>query len=342
MKQLLSALILVLVIASLTVGGTLATWSDSETSMNNVIATGGLDLKVNDTDDLPWGAGVGTCFEIDDGVVCNCYSCTVPVWNAGSADGIAYLEIKNVVDPDGLAPLMNVEIWYDNSFVTSGWMSVLDGQEILLGDMPADAYRDVMIILHATGGPSDARVDFDIEFDLVSTCAWVDSETSEGNYFQLDVPGLSGTRGFWSQWDSHNTYAKAQIDGWLVTIDANSFWLNDTDSDTDFDTDDMDTIFADGVGTGSTDFTRFLAHYLAQRLDQESGRQNPYTTHNVTAYDPTNYLGLTTPASATGAEIVYAIESKHPDHPAYAPPPPTDGQYMIMKDVCVALNQLDI
>jgi hypothetical protein len=70
-----------------------------------------------------------------------------------------------------------------------------------------------------------------------------------------------------------------------------------------------------------------------QRLNQISGRQDSATLHNVTALDPTNYLGLTNPSMTSGAEIASAIEAKYGTSP-------TTIEFDTMKNVCDALNNL--
>jgi predicted ribosomally synthesized peptide with SipW-like signal peptide len=94
------------------IGGTLATWSDSETSMNNVIATGSVDLKVNGEDDLPWGNGVPQKVQIECMTPCHWYGpFEVECWNAGQCEypSSLYIHFKNACcsnelpkeDPDG-------------------------------------------------------------------------------------------------------------------------------------------------------------------------------------------------------------------------------------------------
>jgi predicted ribosomally synthesized peptide with SipW-like signal peptide len=66
------------------IGGTLATWSDSETSEDNYIETGSVDLKVNDCDDEPWGTGVLAKIDVNCVIPCKIYGpFPVDVWNAG-------------------------------------------------------------------------------------------------------------------------------------------------------------------------------------------------------------------------------------------------------------------
>jgi predicted ribosomally synthesized peptide with SipW-like signal peptide len=98
MKVLVTALVLCcLAVAGL--GGTFATWSDSETSMDNYIETGSVDLRVNNADDAPWGAGVPTKVRIDCMIPCKLYGpYYVDVWNAGQCEfpSMLFLHIKEV------------------------------------------------------------------------------------------------------------------------------------------------------------------------------------------------------------------------------------------------------
>jgi len=337
MKNLVLTLMVFLIAIGLAVpmlGGTFASFSDVEISEGNYIETADLDLKVNGKDDLV----VETFFDIPEGQICTTYTSfpsPIPLTNEGSVDGPLYLHIKNLVGPDSLSQNVYMEIWYDDSWVTKGSLYDLACQQIELGHMPADGImKEVRMELHATEGAPGEGLTFDIAFELFGACGYSDVETSHGNYFS--IVGLTGTRGFWGQWNKHKTYSQAEINGWLNNIDATSFWLVDNkDSYCDIDTDDMDIIFANGVGKGSTDESRFLAHYLGQRLDQESGRQLPATTHDVTDYDPGNYLGLANPHQASGAEIVAAIEGKYGTSPSGA-------QFVVMLNICSALNTLDI
>jgi predicted ribosomally synthesized peptide with SipW-like signal peptide len=306
--------------------GTIATWSDSETSEENYIETGSLDLKVRDQDDQPWGAGVGAMFDIPDGHTCTSYEQTASLFNAGDANGVAYLEIKNLADPDNLSLVMDTEIWYDGSLVTSDRMSNLAGYEIELGNLLSSETKMVTIVLHPIGGDTGDSLTFDIQFDLTTggTCPWSDSEVSEANSFTHHC-GQSGTIGFWGNWDSHNTYTRSEIEGWLAIIDSASGWLGPTT------TEGMKQMIQDAQGSDS--YLQSLGHYLMQRLNQISGRQDSATLHNVTALDPTNYLGLTNPSATSGAEIVSAIEAKYGTSP-------TATEFETIKNVCDALNNL--
>ena len=314
-------------------GGTFASFSDIEISEGNYIDTADLDLKVNGKDDPE----VETFFEIPEGQICMTYTSSpssIPLTNEGSVDGPVYLHIKNLIGPDSLSQNVDIEIWYDDSWVTKGSLYDLACQQIELGHNPADGIiKELRMELHASAGAPGESLIFDIAFELFGACGYSDIETSGGNYFS--IVGLSGTPGFWRQWNKHKTYSQVEINCWLNNIDAASFWLvADQDSDCNIDTDDMDIIFASGVGKLSTKESRFTANYLAQRLNQESGRQLHTTTHDVTGYDPGNYLCLANPHSASGAEIGAAIEGKYGTSPS--------DEFVVMLNVCSALNKLDI
>jgi len=163
---------------------------------------------------------------------------------------------------------------------------------------------------------------------------------------------VGGTRGFWSAWDNHKTYTADEIEGWLESIDDDSLWLvPDTDEDGDIDVTDLDAVFDQGTGKNVTMQDKFLAHYLATRLDAESGRLHLHLTHDVTTYDPDNYLDLADPQWATLSQIITAIESKYPDDPddpGYPADPsdaeaawPTHDEYEIMKDISDTLNKVE-
>jgi hypothetical protein len=89
------------VVVALVVAGTsgvFATWSDSEVSEGNFIATGALDLKVNGHDDWPYGQGVPSKVFIDHMVPgLLYYGGEVELWNAGICDfpSAAFIHFKD-------------------------------------------------------------------------------------------------------------------------------------------------------------------------------------------------------------------------------------------------------
>lgn len=142
-------------------------------------------------------------------------------------------------------------------------------------------------------------------------------------------PSLKGTIGFWKNWRCNKTFSQRQIEQWLTEIDATSGWLGPTTVS------GMENVFSAALGQSATPKTRFLGHYLATRLNERSGILGPLDTHDVTGKDPGNYLGLANPTSATLSKIIAAIESKYGT-------PVSNTQFNIMKNVCDALNNLDI
>jgi len=106
MKNIFLSVVVICALAVAGLGGTLATWSDSETSFDNYIETGSLDLLVNGADDEPWGTGVDVKVKITCMTPCKWYGpYEVVLWNAGQCedDAEAYIHIKNIecsnIDP---------------------------------------------------------------------------------------------------------------------------------------------------------------------------------------------------------------------------------------------------
>jgi predicted ribosomally synthesized peptide with SipW-like signal peptide len=99
MKSIFLSVVVISAILVAGVGGTLATWSDSETSMDNYIETGSVDLMVNGHDDLPWGSGVPTKVQLACMIPCKVYGpFPVDVWNAGQCEWSShlYIHLKDV------------------------------------------------------------------------------------------------------------------------------------------------------------------------------------------------------------------------------------------------------
>ena len=144
---------------------------------------------------------------------------------------------------------------------------------------------------------------------------------------EYEPQDLGGTIGFWKNWDRHHTYTREQIEDWLEQIDADSCWLGPT------------TVCGMKAtlraACGGTSEKKFLGHYLATSLDAASGRLALTRTHDVTGLDEDNYLGLADPEEATLAEIIDAIEGKCGESPSWS-------EFEVMKDICDALNNLDI
>jgi len=142
-----------------------------------------------------------------------------------------------------------------------------------------------------------------------------------------------GTIGFWKNWNNH--YNEAEIVPWLVAINSSSEWLGPTTVE------GLDELFDAATGECPTMKSKFLAHYMATRLNIVSGRLDVGNTHDITDIEGYEYLGLPNPTSATLSDIVIAIEDKYPAEPEDPEAVwPTDKQYETMKDICDELNNL--
>lgn len=188
-KLLLIGLVLVGSLVVVGMGGTLATWSDSETSYGNYIETGSVDLLVAKCDsdwanpgafkdDTPWGVGLDPCFDASLAPGRN-YTCYSLLWNAGCVDAKAYLNIKTVSDSDALSSYTDMNIWYDDDgqpdtslvLVASGTIANLNCHEIRLGDLPAGAVRQLKLEVEYDGPCPTHDLGFDIVFELTGNMA---------------------------------------------------------------------------------------------------------------------------------------------------------------------------
>jgi predicted ribosomally synthesized peptide with SipW-like signal peptide len=201
-RLLLMTLVVVGALAFAGIGGTIATWSDSETSEGNYIETGSVDLLVAKCgadwqnpgafkDDIPHGVGLDPCFtaRLSPGN----YTCYSLLWNAGCIDADAYLHIDNVPDSDDLCSQTIMSIWYDDDGkpdtslvrVASGTIADLNCHEIWLGGLPAGAVRQLKLEVEYVGPCPTHGLSFDIIFEL-SGDGFADSETSQ-NYFSVPM-----------------------------------------------------------------------------------------------------------------------------------------------------------
>jgi predicted ribosomally synthesized peptide with SipW-like signal peptide len=125
-RNVILAVVVIAALALAGTGGVFATWSDSETSMSNIIETGAVDLKVNGADDAPWGTGVPSKVDITCMIPCKWYGgYEVELWHAGQCTqpAHAYINFKDVCcgnvppkinpyDPEE-NPDEGSECWYD-------------------------------------------------------------------------------------------------------------------------------------------------------------------------------------------------------------------------------------
>jgi predicted ribosomally synthesized peptide with SipW-like signal peptide len=180
------------------VGGTLATWSDSETSEGNYIETGSVDLLVAKCDadwqdpgpfkdDTPYGVGLDPCF--DTSLAPGTYTCYSLLWNAGSVDADAYVHIHNVSDSNGLASNTIMSIWYDHDgnpdtsllLAASATVADLYCHELMLGELPAEAVRQLKLEVQYVGPCPTHSLSFDMAFQLIGD-GFVDSEISQNHF----------------------------------------------------------------------------------------------------------------------------------------------------------------
>ena len=223
---------------------------------------------------------------------------------------------------------------------------------------------------------------------------WSQSLSINVTMTTLSPEVLSGSVGFWKNWDEHNSYPQSLILAWLALIDNASLWLGPTttagmesvlagkpsngdptgsgngtgtgqntgsrrkdDEDGDSGTGGGTGSGSGGGGTGNGSGSggtssatgggndgkvlkakaKFLAQYVALRLNAQSNRIPSTSFHDTNGFDPGNYLALPGgPGSFSLQAIIDAIEAKHPI--SNAGTPPTADQYELMKDLAEAIN----
>ena len=189
------AVVVVVSVAVSLVGGTFATWSDSETSHGNRIETGSLDLLVAKCDadwqnpgvfkdDLPYGLGLDPYF--DTSLLPGTYTRYSLLWNAGCVDAEAYLHIKNVSDSNGLSGNTTMSVWYDHDgnpdtsllLVASDTITDLNCHDIMLGELPAESIRQLKLEAEYVGSCPTRSLSFDIVFQLIGG-GFADTEISQ-------------------------------------------------------------------------------------------------------------------------------------------------------------------
>lgn len=353
--KIVLALITILALASATVGDTFASFCDSETSFDNYIETGSLDLLVAEAcddwegsdyrHDLPWGTGLEPCFWVPEVEVVECqtYTSYLLLWNAGCLDGTAYLHLKDIsANPDTLPYKTDVTISYDVDgdenleLIKSGTLASLTCTYWELGPLPAEEIRRLSIELHFfPSEPDDLCLTFNTIFGLVQAeGSFSDTEECSG-FFGDACSESGGTPGFWSGPGAVNLYGKDKIVGWFTTIVGSSKWFTGVPITgvVDLDYEIMRDILKASAGNDYEEMVaKFRSQYLATRLNAEAGRLGLDTSHDISGIpNAESYFG-----SGTLAQIIATIESK-----AVGPiftAPPNEDQMEIMKDVCDFLN----
>jgi predicted ribosomally synthesized peptide with SipW-like signal peptide len=199
MKKILTSLVMILMVAAVATGATVAQFSDTETSYSNTFTAGTLDLKVDDQDDPlvvhitrtnlkpypPWSHSYGGQWALK---------------NAGSVPGTFSMEIRNIknyentcnepevgdttcgvgTDQGELGGQMFAK-WSRNVAPWGGWGSIMNPLNsaegvVVTGDVlnPGDVAPAVYLDLEWDDSPTNNlaqsdSVEFDIVFKLVQT-----------------------------------------------------------------------------------------------------------------------------------------------------------------------------
>ena len=373
MKQRLLAIIVVLVIACASLPITLAGFSDAEMSQDNSFDIRELDLKIARTDnrwqdddfrdDKPTGLGVLPAFDMDDAVLYQTYGGNYLLWNAGSVDGILYLETTVIDETSGISDTSLMDIWYDANGneamdpeeTITGTLDALAGSITELGPLPACTIRRLKLDFEpalpaeAVSSEEDETIyrefslDFQTEFQLIQAnfTGFVDTEKSLQHIVGGGEPG--GSTSYWSSADAVTSYGKSTIVGWFAEIVAGSQWYSDISLTGDVNQDYNTMVYTilkrkpnmSGYAKSISDFRR---QYLATRLNTMT--EQPRLCLD-TQHDLGNMAGASTCfgfSSGTLAEMIAAMENKESDGNIYQSPP-SGWEIDIMQNICNNLNK---
>lgn len=205
-------------LATMAVGGTMAGFSDTETSKDNVFGTASLDLLVAKAggdyrEDQPFGAGLEPVFYIDCAEICETYVTNLLLWNIGSTDGTARLHIRLTEDSADIADTTTLMILYGGSpiFGVPQSLQSLDCITVTLGPLPANEIRQLRLEIHPEVGEDENAVPFELEFSIEFQLVQVghsysDTETSTAH---LESCGEGCTPGYWK--------VEHHLDSWIPT-----------------------------------------------------------------------------------------------------------------------------
>ncbi len=375
MKNRLVALIMVLAVCSAVVQGTYASFSDTEVSRENFVETGDMDLKVSKADDNwngtdfrddpPWGAGVLPAFNIPDAEYGHTYETRYLLWNCGSVDGNALLRLLIDEIPPGMTETSIMTIWYDKngdlledgSEAITGSLATLALYPVDLGALPGFQVRRLKlavnpILTDSEGLPVYApySLRFMTEFQLVQAFGncYSDTETSSSEIAAVFSEDIGGTPGFWKNRaiDEYGggLVGKQTIAGWFGAAVTNSKWFTDIPVNGDIEHDYnllMLVLTENGENGYGSMVKKFRRQYICTLLNTLAAppRLQLANSHNINNIDGAAwYFGYN---NGTLAQIIASIESKETDGVIYRTPP-YQNDMEVLKDICDALNNVEI
>jgi|GEM_PF-3740110 len=151
-----------------------------------------------------------------------------------------------------------------------------------------------------------------------------------------------GTIGFWRNWNKHKTYNEAQINSWLVTLNASSMWLM---GEAGYSANTVGMVSLINDATKNCDNAtnkdlcakrKFLAQYMVMRLNVASGRKSLASTYDLSSFSAAmSYLGISPTTSVTMSQLIARIEAK-------ASNSPSRQQFLQVMSVCDYINNQGI
>jgi len=118
MKKIILSLAIVGIVGAVAIGGTIAYFSDTATVSGNTFTSGTLNLQI-DSNPLPsqadWSEGFANSTGFTDLYPGYTSQQIIDIYNAGSIDGIATIDLNRTSAWSDLAGVLNFHIWYDDN-----------------------------------------------------------------------------------------------------------------------------------------------------------------------------------------------------------------------------------
>ncbi len=164
MKKILSSLSIITIMAVFAVGGSIAYFSDTETSTGNIFQAGTLDLKVEENDPTTWKFVVPDIKPGDEG------EAEAEIKNTGTIDGYLHITFKNLLDKENghIEPEIETANQSQENCEEEGgvWNSENEPPCDLSGDLSGELAEnlDLLIYIDEAGGTAD---EFDLGIDTL-------------------------------------------------------------------------------------------------------------------------------------------------------------------------------
>jgi hypothetical protein len=118
MKKIILSLAIVGIVGAIAVGGTIAYFSDTATITGNTFTSGTLDLQIDSdasSSNYAWSDGFSNPTPFSNLYPGFTDEQIIDIWNAGSVDGYATIDLNRTSSWSDLAGVLNFRVYYDGN-----------------------------------------------------------------------------------------------------------------------------------------------------------------------------------------------------------------------------------